>query len=197
VGGDDAAGISTDLLSQTYEYHETRLEPAGFPQDRERGHSGRLAAGAPRQILAADQSAIRPTADTVIVLWMAGGMAHTETFDPKRYVPFSKGMPASDMLSTFPQIDTAVDHIKLSQGLEKIAAVMDRGTLIRSYTAGDLGFILHTAINTNGTPVTRRRKPSPARTSARSSRARSARKIPPCPRLLTSGSASMWAKARN
>ncbi|HZM02499.1 MAG TPA: DUF1501 domain-containing protein, partial [Candidatus Saccharimonadales bacterium] len=46
-------------------------------------------------------------------------------------------------LSTFPQIDTAVDHIKFSQGLEKIAAVMDRGTLIRSYTAGDLGFILH------------------------------------------------------
>jgi hypothetical protein len=70
-------------------------------------------------------------------------MAHTETFDPKRYVPFSKGMPATDMLSTFPPIDTAVDHIKFSQGLEKTAAVMDRGTLIRSYTAGDLGFILH------------------------------------------------------
>ncbi len=71
-------------------------------------------------------------------------MAHTETFDPKRYVPFSKGMAANDMFSTFPAIDTAVDHIKFSQGLEKTAAVMDRGTLIRSYTAGDLGFILHT-----------------------------------------------------
>ncbi len=32
-----------------------------------------------------------PTADTVIVLWMAGGMAHTETFDPKRYTPFEQG----------------------------------------------------------------------------------------------------------
>ena len=32
----------------------------------------------------------RPTA--VIVLWMAGGMAHTETFDPKRYTPFEKGL---------------------------------------------------------------------------------------------------------
>ena len=47
------------------------------------------------------------------------------------------------MLSTFPAIDTAVDNIKFSQGLENLAAVMDRGTLIRSYTAGDLGFILH------------------------------------------------------
>jgi len=106
---------------------------------------GALAAGRARPIFAANgaEEKITPTADTVIVLWMGGGMAHTETFDPKRYVPFSKGMPASDMLSTFPQIDTAVDHIKFSQGLEKTAAVMDRGTLIRSYTAGDLGFILH------------------------------------------------------
>jgi len=36
-----------------------------------------------------------------------------------------------------------VDGIRFSAGLEKLAAVMDRGTLIRSYTAGDLGFILH------------------------------------------------------
>jgi hypothetical protein len=36
-----------------------------------------------------------------------------------------------------------VDEIKLTQGLENIARVMDRATLIRSYTAGDLGFILH------------------------------------------------------
>src|SRR5256886_11842180 len=35
------------------------------------------------------------------------------------------------------------DNIKLTQGLENIARVMDRATLIRSYTAGDLGFILH------------------------------------------------------
>src|SRR5207253_7325276 len=29
------------------------------------------------------------------------------------------------------------------QGMERIASVMDRGTLIRTYTAADLGFILH------------------------------------------------------
>jgi hypothetical protein len=86
---------------------------------------------------------ITPTADTVIVLWMAGGMASTETFDPKHYEPFEKGMESKGLLSTFPAIDTAVDNIKFSQGLEKLAKVMDRGTLIRSYTAGDLGFILH------------------------------------------------------
>ncbi len=104
-----------------------------------------MAAGYSRQLLGAAPEEKTPasTADTVIVLWMGGGMAHTETFDPKRYAPFEKGMAPDAFLSTFPSIDTAVDPIKLSQGLEKIGAVMDRGTLIRTYTAGDLGFILH------------------------------------------------------
>jgi len=103
-----------------------------------------LAAGAPRAVLAgASTEKLNATADSVIVLWMAGGMAHTETFDPKRYTAFEKGISPDRVLSTFPGIDTAVDHIEFSKGLEKIASVMDRGTLIRSYTAGDLGFILH------------------------------------------------------
>ena len=103
-----------------------------------------LAAGYPRALFAAEeQGTLKATADTVVVLWMAGGMAHTETFDPKRYTPFEKGISPDSVLSTFPRIDTAVDNIKFSKGLEKVASVMDRGTLIRSYTAGDLGFILH------------------------------------------------------
>src|SRR5881409_2763730 len=103
-----------------------------------------LAAGYPRALVAAEaEEKIKPTADTLIVLWLAGGMAHTETFDPKRYSPFERGMKSAEMFSTFPTIDTAVDNVKLTAGLEKIAGVMDRGTLIRSYTAGDLGFILH------------------------------------------------------
>lgn len=105
---------------------------------------GALAAGYPRQLLAAETaSPIPATADTVIVLWMGGGMAATETFDPKRYTPFEKGMNPNTVLSTFPSIPTAVDGIHFSEGLERLAKVMDRGTLIRSYTAGDLGFILH------------------------------------------------------
>src|SRR6476661_3720024 len=96
-----------------------------------------LAAGYPR-IAGAEEGAeklvdtSRATADCVIVLWMAGGMAHTETFDPKRYTEFKPGLESKAVLSTFPAIDTVVDNIKLSQGLEKLAKVMDRGTLIRS-----------------------------------------------------------------
>ncbi|SIO22913.1 Protein of unknown function [Singulisphaera sp. GP187] len=84
-----------------------------------------------------------PTADTCIVLWMAGGMAAPETFDPKRYTPFEVGVPSEKILCTFPSIDTAVDNIKISQGLEEIAKVMDRATLIRGHVVADLGNILH------------------------------------------------------
>src|SRR5689334_11961420 len=102
-----------------------------------------LAANYPRQVRAEAEEKIKPTADTVIVLWMAGGMAHTETFDPKKYTAFQPGLKPDQVLSTFPQIDSVIDNIKLTEGLENIARVMDRATLIRSYTAGDLGFILH------------------------------------------------------
>jgi hypothetical protein len=97
-----------------------------------------------RRVEAANKAArAKASADALIVLWMAGGMAHTETFDPKRHAPFSAGMKAESVLCTFPSIDTAVDNIKISQGLEDVAAVMDRGTLIRSHVLGDLGQILH------------------------------------------------------
>jgi len=85
----------------------------------------------------------RATADAVVVLWMAGGMAQTETFDPKRFTPFAPGVPIKDVLSTFPSIPTAVDGIRFTQGLERIAGVIDRGAVIRSFMAADLGFILH------------------------------------------------------
>src|SRR3954453_12830128 len=99
-----------------------------------------LAAGAPRPLPAAEPVAHpRPTADTCILLWMAGGMAAPETFDPKRYTPFEVGARADRILCTFPSIPTAVDNIRISQGLENVARVMDRATLIRSHVVADLG----------------------------------------------------------
>ena len=86
---------------------------------------------------------IDSSADAVILLWMAGGMAHTETFDPKRHTPFEKGLPSNKVLSTFPSVPTIVDDLYFSEGLEQIGSVMDLGTVIRSYRAADLGHILH------------------------------------------------------
>ncbi len=93
----------------------------------------------------AEDDVVQPAAkaDCCILLWMAGGMAGPETFDPKAYQPFEKGLPISKILSTFPAINTTLDGVKISQGLEEIAKLMDRATLIRSHVQPDLGTILH------------------------------------------------------
>jgi len=106
--------------------------------------SGALAlpfAGLP-DFLRAEQRRLQPpdppTADTLILLWMSGGMAHTETFDPKTHVPFEAGMDPKKLICTFPAIPTSVDGIQFTSGLEHVAGVMDRGTLIRSFQATHL-----------------------------------------------------------
>jgi len=128
----------------------TRDEREVFGRVSRRGFMG-ATAGATLSALVGREprlqaSQARPTtatADAVIVLWMAGGMAQTETFDPKRYTPFEPGVPVEKVLSTFPSIPTAVDNIKFTKGLEQIGSVIDKGTVIRTFTAADLGFILH------------------------------------------------------
>ena len=92
-----------------------------------------------------DEKVVAPPAraDACILLWMGGGMAAPETFDPKRYSPFEVGLPVAKMLSTFPAIPTTVDGVQICEGLEEIAKVMDRATLIRSAVQPDLGNILH------------------------------------------------------
>jgi hypothetical protein len=99
--------------------------------------------GAPRAFGSEEVVHPKATADCCILLWMAGGMAAPETFDPKGYRPFEKGLPIDKILSTFPGIDTTLDGVKISQGLEGIAKLMDRATLIRSHVQPDLGSILH------------------------------------------------------
>lgn len=98
----------------------------------------------PIQALPPEEDAVpKATADSVILLWMAGGMAHTETFDPKRHTPFRPGVRAEEVLSTFPAIDTSVDGLQIASGFERVARIMDRGTLVRSHVGADLGHILH------------------------------------------------------
>ena len=72
--------------------------------------SGAAALAAPGPRVGADEGVVapEPTADACILLWMGGGMAAPDNFDPKRYVPFEVGTPVEKIISTFPAIDTAV-----------------------------------------------------------------------------------------
>ena len=83
-----------------------------------------LAAGAPISSFLAScntHKKITSKADTVILLWMAGGMPHTETFDPKKYTPFEKGMQSNSVLSTFTPVPTALEVFIFQRGLNPLA----------------------------------------------------------------------------
>src|ERR1700693_3277931 len=84
--------------------------------------AGAAALLAPR--LRADEAAkLKPTADAMILLWMAGGQAATEVWDMKKYTPFEKGMEAKAVYSTFKSIPTSVDGLQISEGMPNVAPV--------------------------------------------------------------------------
>lgn len=78
---------------------------------------------------------IEPLADSMILIWLPGGIDQWDTWDPKAYTPYEKGMKGSDLYSTFKPIPTAADGIELCEGLENIASVMDKGTILRTLTS--------------------------------------------------------------
>jgi Protein of unknown function (DUF1501) len=137
------------MRTNSFDRTMTALDPAqprrDFLKKLSAAGMAALMAPAPRALAGDDAKPTAPPAraDACILLWMGGGMAAPETFDPKRYSPFEKGLPVSKMLSTFPAIDTSVGGLKICQGLENVARVMDRATLIRSAVQPDLGSILH------------------------------------------------------
>jgi len=85
--------------------------------------------------LAGAATAPRATADSVIWIWLPGGVAQTDTWDPKVYTPYRAGMRGSELLGTCESIRTAADGVRIGAGLENIAKVMDKGCILRSLTS--------------------------------------------------------------
>jgi hypothetical protein len=73
-------------------------------------------------------------ADAMIHIWLPGGVAQTDTWDPKKYTPFRAGMRGNELLGTCEPIPTSADGIFLGKGLENMASVMHHGTVMRSLT---------------------------------------------------------------
>ncbi len=115
---------------------KTRLSRRDFIQASLAATAG--AALAPRALAeAAAQKAaakIAPRADSIIHIWMPGGVAQTDTWDPKKYTPYKAGMKGSELLGTCEPIPTSADGIFIGKGLDHVAKVMDRGTILRSLT---------------------------------------------------------------
>src|SRR5687768_16251134 len=77
---------------------------------------------------------LKVTADSLIFIWLPGGISQTDCWDPKKHTPFEKGMKGSQLLGTCPIIPTAADGISFGAGLETIADQMDKGSVLRTLT---------------------------------------------------------------
>ena len=82
------------------------------------------------RLRASETDAIEPTAQSLIHIYLPGGCAHQETWDPKHLSPIEYRGPLS-------AIDTAIPGVKFSQYLEKTAKIADRLTVVRSMTHGE------------------------------------------------------------
>ena len=63
-----------------------------------------------------------------ILIWLAGGPSHLDTFDPKPAAP-------PDIRGEFKPIATSVPGLQISEVFPNLARMMDRVTLIRSMTS--------------------------------------------------------------
>ncbi len=63
-----------------------------------------------------------------ILIWLAGGPSHIDTFDPKPTAP-------ADTRGEFKPISTSVPGLSISEVLPRLAAMMNQVTLIRSMTS--------------------------------------------------------------
>jgi hypothetical protein len=68
------------------------------------------------------------TADSVVLIWLAGGPSHIDTFDPKPDSPL-------EIRGKFNAIPTSANGIQLSEHLPKLASQMDKVCAIRSVTS--------------------------------------------------------------
>jgi len=89
----------------------------------------------------------RPTARNCIYLYMAGGMSHLDTFDPK---------PGSDVQGPVEVVASSADGIRVSGYLPAMAARMDRVALVSSMTTtqgahAQGNYFLHTGYVKRGT----------------------------------------------
>jgi hypothetical protein len=69
-------------------------------------------------------------AKSVIQIFLPGGMAHQESWDPKPYAP-------TEYRGPFGTVDTSIKGIKFSQYLKHTAKIADKMTIIRSMAHGE------------------------------------------------------------
>jgi hypothetical protein len=89
-----------------------------------------LSLGEAMKLRAATPTAKGPTAESIIHIYLPGGMAHQESFDPKPLAPIEYRGP----LGT---VATKLDGVHFSEHLKQTSSIADKLTVIRSMTHGE------------------------------------------------------------
>jgi hypothetical protein len=89
----------------------------------------------------------RATAKSVVLLWMAGGVTHLDSFDPKPEAP-------EEIRGTLGTIATTLTGVRFSEVMPHLARQMDRLALIRTFASGNDDHFLSQAMALSGRPVT-------------------------------------------
>jgi hypothetical protein len=92
----------------------------------------KLSAGAALapSLLSAETKPTLGKAEHCIFLWLGGGMAHIDTFDPKK-LGDAKAKPGKPG-SYYAAIDTSVPKVQVCEHLSKLAPLVDRLTIVRT-----------------------------------------------------------------
>ena len=95
------------------------------------GAVGTAASALPPWLRAAEgHAAARPgTAKSVVVLWLAGGMTHHESFDPKPDAP-------AEIRGTLKAIPTKLPGVRFAEVMPNLAAAADKLAVVRTFAAG-------------------------------------------------------------
>ncbi len=88
------------------------------------------------------------SAKSVIFLWMAGGVTHLDSFDPKPEAP-------EEVRGTLGAIDTVLPGVQFSETMPRLARMADQLALVRSFSHDSNDHLLSQVYTLSGRKVTR------------------------------------------
>lgn len=111
---------------------------------------GSLSIGAtlvPAEWSSAAETGTAARADSVIFLWMGGGVTHIDSFDPKPHSP-------EEIRGTLGTISTSLPGVHFGEPMSQLARIADELCLIRSFSHDSNDHLLSQAYTLSGRKVT-------------------------------------------
>src|SRR5438093_8805516 len=125
------------------------LAPAwnGLISRRDLLHVGALGVASTLLPWKTEAASPRAKAKSVIVLWMAGGVTHIDSFDPKPDAPV-------EVRGTLSSIQTALPGVRFGEVMSCLAREAKKLALVRSFSSGNDDHLLSQSMGLSGRMIT-------------------------------------------